>query len=487
MTDTAVEPATTEVDQWLSRFDEALTAGDSAAAAELFARRELLARPRRVHLEHQDRRGAGGRPGHARRTRSRAREAARLARRPSRRPRPTGVTEAWIEFETEVGRGRGHLRLRGRQGVDAADHAGRAQGPRGADGRRPPEGRRARRRPGAQDVAGAARAGGARSSATRPQPYVRDRRRRPGRHRARRAAAPARRADDHRRAQRAPRRLLAQALQVALPARPGLVRPPALHQVPRELAGVLAEGQDRRLARDVHAGDGAQLLGLDRGQERHATTRTPASGRRASSATAQTITLRPKQLVLATGMSGKPNVPEIPGHGRLQGRPAPLVPAPRPGRVRGQEGRRDRLQQLRARHLRGAVGGRRGRDDGAALLDAHRALGHADGHRARRALLRGGGRRRHDHREGRPDLRLAALPDHARVPDPALRRRCASATPTSTTRLEKAGLPARLGRGRLRPVHEVPAPRLGLLHRRRRLRAGRRRRDQAEERRRSTT
>ena len=36
MTDTAVEPATTEVDQWLSRFDEALTAGDSAAAAELF-------------------------------------------------------------------------------------------------------------------------------------------------------------------------------------------------------------------------------------------------------------------------------------------------------------------------------------------------------------------------------------------------------------------------------------------------------------------
>ena len=96
-----------------------------------------------------------------------------------------------------------------------------------------------------------------------------------------------RRADDHRRAQRAPRRLLAQALQVALPARPGLVRPPALHQVPGELAGVLAEGQDRRLARDVHAGDGAQLLELDRGQERAATTRTPASGSSSSSATAR--------------------------------------------------------------------------------------------------------------------------------------------------------------------------------------------------------
>jgi putative flavoprotein involved in K+ transport len=35
--------------------------------------------------------------------------------------------------------------------------------------------------------------------------------------------------------------------------------------------------------------------------------------------------------------------------------------------------------------------------------------------------------------------------------------------------LEKAGFMARLGRRRLGPVHEVPAPRLGLLHRRRRL------------------
>ena len=35
--------------------------------------------------------------------------------------------------------------------------------------------------------------------------------------------------------------------------------------------------------------------------------------------------LRPKQLVLATGMSGKPNVPELPGDGRLPRRPAPLV------------------------------------------------------------------------------------------------------------------------------------------------------------------
>jgi len=61
--------------------------------------------------------------------------------------------------------------------------------------------------------------------------------------------------------------------------------------------------------------------------------------------------------------------------------------APRPGRVPGQEVRRGGLQQLRVRHLRGAVGGRRGRDDGAALVHAHRPLGHPDGHRPGRALL----------------------------------------------------------------------------------------------------
>ena len=45
-----------------------------------------------------------------------------------------------------------------------------------------------------------------------------------------------------------------------------------------------------------------------------------ASGRSRSSATASRSRCGPKQLVLATGMSGMPNVPELPGHGRLQGR-----------------------------------------------------------------------------------------------------------------------------------------------------------------------
>ena len=43
------------------------------------------------------------------------------------------------------------------------------------------------------------------------------------------------------------------------------------------------------------------------------------------------LTLKPTQLVFATGMSGKPRMPEVAGHGRLQGRRPPLLartPAP---------------------------------------------------------------------------------------------------------------------------------------------------------------
>ena len=44
-------------------------------------------------------------------TRSRALGRA-ASRRPSRRRRPTAIVDAWIEFETETGRGNGHLRLK---------------------------------------------------------------------------------------------------------------------------------------------------------------------------------------------------------------------------------------------------------------------------------------------------------------------------------------------------------------------------------------
>ena len=110
MTDTAVEPATTEVEEWLSRFDEALTAGDSAAAAELFLDdsywRDLVAFTWNLKTVEGPA-GVKDMLDHA------------LAHTKPRNWATTeppataeGVTEAWIEFETEIGRGTGHLRLK---------------------------------------------------------------------------------------------------------------------------------------------------------------------------------------------------------------------------------------------------------------------------------------------------------------------------------------------------------------------------------------
>ena len=169
---------------------------------------------------------------------------------------------------------------------------------------------------------------------------------------------------------------------------------------------------------------------------RHAARRTPrrpASGPSRSSARASRSRCGPKQLVLATGMSGKPNVPDLPGQDVFRGDQHHSSAHPGPDAYAGKKVRGDRQQQLRLRHLRRAVGARRRRDDGAALLHPHREERLADGHRPRRPLLRARGRGRDDHREGGPDLRLAAVPDHARVPDPALRADGASATRTSTT------------------------------------------------------
>jgi putative flavoprotein involved in K+ transport len=108
----AVQPAA-EVEQWLSRFEDALTAGDSAAAAELFAGesfwRDLVSftwniktveGPEGVRdmLDHT--------LGHVKPRGFRTAESPAEAE---------GVTESGIEFETEAGRGRGHLRLNPRE------------------------------------------------------------------------------------------------------------------------------------------------------------------------------------------------------------------------------------------------------------------------------------------------------------------------------------------------------------------------------------
>ena len=58
------------------------------------------------------------------------------------------------------------------------------------------------------------------------------------------------------------------------------------------------------------------------------------------------VTLKPKQLVLATGMSAKANMPSYPGHGTVQGRPASFIEAPRPRRLQRQAGGGHRVEQL---------------------------------------------------------------------------------------------------------------------------------------------
>ena len=110
MSTVAASPVATEVEQWLSRFDQALTNGDCDGAAELFADdgfwRDIVAFTWNIKTVE----GPNG-----------VREMLEHALGSTR---PSGwhtteepiavddVSEAWIAFKTDVGRCRGHLRLR---------------------------------------------------------------------------------------------------------------------------------------------------------------------------------------------------------------------------------------------------------------------------------------------------------------------------------------------------------------------------------------
>src|ERR1700761_5861416 len=397
-TTTPPTEATTAVQTWLTQLDQALTSGDAAAAANLFTEdcfwRDLVAFTWNIRTFE-----------------GRADVAAMLAATLDR-VQPTswkitdgeepaeadGVTEAWIEFETSVGRGRGQLRLRGGQAWTLLTTLYELKGYEEAQGGQRPKGAQhgaSRDRTSWQED----RDREATELGFTEQPYVLI----VGGGQAglglAAPAAPAERPHHRHRQARPARRPVAQPVQEPVPARPGLVRPHAVPEVPGQLAGVLAQGQDRRLARVLHPGHGAQLLAQYRSQERllqrpdrgvdgHRGTRGPVPGAPAAAAGPGHRHVRPAQR------------PPVRGPGRLPRRPAPLVGPPRPGRLQGQDLRGHRVQQLGLRHLRRVVGGRRGRDDGAAVLDPHRPLGRADGNRAGRAVLRGGGGQRGQHREG---------------------------------------------------------------------------------------
>jgi putative flavoprotein involved in K+ transport len=109
MATTSVSSVAAEVDRWLSRFDEALTQGDSAAAAELFGEpsfwRDLVSFTWNIKTVE-------GRAGVREMLDHTLAHTKPRAWRTIEEPTETdGVTDAWIAFETEIGRGRGHLRL----------------------------------------------------------------------------------------------------------------------------------------------------------------------------------------------------------------------------------------------------------------------------------------------------------------------------------------------------------------------------------------
>ena len=335
MTDTAVEPATTEVEQWLARFDQALTAGDSAAAAELFLDdsywRDLVAftwnlktveGPAGVKdmLDHTLAHTQAARLGHdraARRGRGRDRGVDRVRDRGRPRQGPSAP--------------------QGRQGVDAADHALRAQGPRGA---RPAPAARwapstaptrsARRGSSSSErearelgyetqpevvIVGGGQGGialAARLRQLRVPTIVVERNERPG--------------DSWRKRYKS----LCLHDPVWYDHLPYIKFPenwPVFS--PKDKIGDWLEMYTRVMELNYWSSTEAKSAKYDEeaGEWVVVVEREGAE-----------ITLRPKQLVMATGMSGKAKVPEIPGPGRLQGRAAPLLPAPRRRRLQGQDG-----------------------------------------------------------------------------------------------------------------------------------------------------
>ena len=164
----------------------------------------LLARPRRLHLEHQDARGPRRDRGDARRPPRRRKTVAMGDQRRGERGRRD---HARLVHVRDRGRARRrHRPPQGREMLDAADLHDRAQRLRGEEGAAARQGRAARRVPGTRDLG---RAQGARGGGARRQPpaLLPDRRRRPGGRRARRAPEAPRRSDADRRQARAAGRL----------------------------------------------------------------------------------------------------------------------------------------------------------------------------------------------------------------------------------------------------------------------------------------
>ena len=258
--------ATRRLSKWLSVFGQALKRGDAESAALMFAKesywRDLLAFTWNIKT-------AEGRDAIAAML-----ETTLASARPENwrldgeASEADGVTEGWFTFETHVARGHGHLRLKGdkcwtlltamtelkgheekagptrEKGVEHGSVQGAAHLARPQDGARRPSS--ATSASPICLIVGGGQGGiglGARLKRLGVPTLIIDKHERPG---------------DQWRKRYKSLCLHDPVWYDHLPYLP----------FPGALAGVLAQGQDRRLARDVHQGHGAQLLALDRVQER---------------------------------------------------------------------------------------------------------------------------------------------------------------------------------------------------------------------------
>ena len=472
---------TRQVSEWLSRFAPPWIGGMGPPPRRCLATM-LLARPRRLHLEHQD-------PGGQRRRSSAmlARDAAdvqpALAHR-GRGHRGRRRDGGWFTFETAVGARQRPCAAERRRCWTLLTTMKELKG--FEEKRGPTRGRgvehgvvrdrktwleRTRRRKPSARLHDAA--------------LLRDHRRRTGRHRARRAAEAAR---------------MCRRIIIEKNARPGdswrkRYKSLCLHDpvwydhlpylpFPDHWPVFTPEGQDRRLAGDVRQGHGAELLGLDRVPSAPLRRGRRRNGRSTSSATARRSCCGPGSWCLRPACRHAEHAAN-PGARRLS-RATNTIPASSAARSLPRARKCVVLGSNNSAHDICAALWEHGADvtmiqrssttssSSETLMEL--ALGDLYSERARR---------RPASPPTRPICSSPRMPYRfmAAPADAALRRDRASAMPTSTQRLDEGRVPARLRRRRLGPGHEGPAARLGLLHRRRRLGVDRRRRDQAAQRR----
>ena len=159
-------------------------------------------------------------------------------------------------------------------------------------------------------------------------------------------------------------------------------------RLPEELAGVLAQGQDRRLAGDVYQGHGAELLDRDRRPNTRAGTTPKRNGTSIVERGGKEITLQAETIGVCDRHVRQAEHAAIQGHGHAS-RASSTIPraiqVPTATRARRCVviGSNNSAHDICAALYEAGVG----RDYGAALDHPYRALGFADGMAIGRSLF----------------------------------------------------------------------------------------------------